>query len=88
VDSYLSQTGGTHVPVNEIRLGGRGEILLALPGESTVRSEAPRRPTTELCPGNTMCARKNTWYTGDKISMWAPSATFAFHDWKTVSLDQ
>jgi len=53
-------------------LGDRGEILLALPGEKTRLSAiAPRKPQVELCPGNTMCAWKNTWYTGDKISMWA-----------------
>ncbi|MFG2126881.1 hypothetical protein ACGFNV_03615 [Streptomyces sp. NPDC048751] len=72
VDSYLSETGGTQVSVNKIRLGDRGEILLALPGESTVRTaNAPRKPASELCPGNTMCAWKGTWYTGDKIKMWA-----------------
>ncbi|MEV5795678.1 hypothetical protein [Streptomyces sp. NPDC052192] len=58
--------------MNKISLGGRGEILLALPRDATVRTaNALRKPASELCPGNTMCAWKNSWYTGDKISMWA-----------------
>ena len=72
VDSYLSSTGGTQVSVNRILLGDSGEIVLTLPGEKTVReASAPRKPAVELCPGNTMCAWKGTWYEGDKISMWA-----------------
>ncbi|MFF4557848.1 hypothetical protein [Streptomyces sp. NPDC001422] len=72
VDVYLSQTGGTQVAVNKIRLGDSGEILLALPGRETARTvNAPNKPASELCPGNTMCAWKGTWYTGDRINMWA-----------------
>ena len=72
VDSCLTSTGGTQVSVNRILLGDSGEIVLTLPGEKTVReASAPRKPAVELCPGNTMCAWKGTWYEGDKISMWA-----------------
>ncbi|MFJ9629585.1 hypothetical protein ACIRU8_17940 [Streptomyces sp. NPDC101175] len=71
-DTYVATTGGTQVSVNKILLGDRGEIELALPGGKTGPSaNAVRKPLVELCPGYTMCAWKNTWYTGDKISMWA-----------------
>ena len=68
VDTYLTRSGGTQVAINKIDLDGKGEILLALPGENRAREAGAASPAGaaifECLVGN-FCGYSGQNYTGD-----------------------
>ncbi|QQC87376.1 peptidase inhibitor family I36 protein [Streptomyces alfalfae] len=77
VDRYLKKMGGTQVALNKIDLKGKGEILVALPGEARPRDFASgdgTRAAADPCldvPGvsGNFCAYQRDNYSGSIIKM-------------------
>ncbi|MGH4029629.1 peptidase inhibitor family I36 protein [Actinomycetota bacterium Odt1-20B] len=78
VDGYLKKTGGTQVALNKIDLNGKGEILVALPGEPRPRSLAPagtKGAAVDHCLDGPVysgyfCAYEKDFYQGDETQMY------------------
>ncbi|MGW6690825.1 peptidase inhibitor family I36 protein [Streptomyces sp. NPDC054961] len=74
-DGYLARMGGTQVSADKIVLpGGRGELLLPLPGESRPRHAAPVGEEASLagpCPYTYVCAFSGPDFTGVEIRLFS-----------------
>lgn len=77
VDRYLKKMGGTQVALNKIDLKGKGEILVALPGEAHPRDFASgngMRAAADPCLGvagvsGNFCAYQRDNFSGSIIKM-------------------
>ncbi|GGO47178.1 hypothetical protein [Streptomyces lasiicapitis] len=76
VDRYLKKTGGTQVALNKIDLKGKGQILVALPGEDRPRDFASgdgMRMAADPCKSpvvsKTFCAYQKDNFEGTRIDM-------------------
>ncbi|WP_033329312.1 hypothetical protein [Streptomyces yerevanensis] len=77
VDRYLKKMGGTQVALNKIDLNGKGEVLVALPGEAHPRDFASgngMRIAADPCPGvpgvsGNFCAFQRKEFRGTWIKM-------------------
>ncbi|MFK4070815.1 hypothetical protein [Streptomyces sp. NPDC029674] len=77
VDRYLKKMGGTQVALNKIDLNGKGEVLVALPGEAHPRDFASgngMRAAADPCldvPGvsGNFCAYQKNEFQGTIIKM-------------------
>ncbi|OLZ65616.1 hypothetical protein AV521_31815 [Streptomyces sp. IMTB 2501] len=78
VDRYLKATGGRQVALNEIDLGGKGKVLVAIPGEAHPRdfaSGAGMRPAYDPCLQGSLyngyfCAYSQADYQGSEQQMY------------------
>ncbi|WP_369215326.1 hypothetical protein [Streptomyces flavofungini] len=77
VDRYLKKMGGTQVALNKVDLNGKGEVLVALPGEAHPRdftSGDGTRAAADPCLGTpgvsgNFCAYQRDNFSGSIIKM-------------------
>ncbi|MEU6062491.1 hypothetical protein [Streptomyces sp. NPDC047097] len=88
VNGYLKGMGGTQVALNKIDLDGRGEVLVALPGEARPRDFASGDGTRVvadpcLAPGvsGNFCAYKESGFEGTRITMWQCGTRYYVSTW-------
>lgn len=69
VDGYLARERGTQVAANEIRLAGRADLLLALPGRSIASrlGEGVVPNAAGGCPFQFFCAFNGPNFSGDVV---------------------
>lgn len=69
VDTYRARTGGTQVAINKISLGGKGDIVLALPGERHAREVGVSGQVgiMAVCDPGNFCAFSQTELHGDVL---------------------
>jgi hypothetical protein len=65
VDTYLARAGGTQVAMNKINLDGKGEILLALPGEQRAGEGSGAGVMLEPCREGNFCGYSEEGWHGD-----------------------
>ncbi|MEV0257260.1 hypothetical protein AB0H82_23770 [Streptomyces sp. NPDC050732] len=88
VDSYLKKMGGTQVALNKIDLKGKGEVLVALPGEARPRDFASgngMRAAADPClssgvSGN-FCAYQRDNFQGSRIDMYQCNTKYYVSTW-------
>lgn len=87
VDGYLAKTGGTQVAANKIDLGGKGVLVLTVPGESHARdlSASATPQQTYYCQVGHFCAYSapnlngnvfDWYYCGTYDMPWAATGSF------------
>ncbi|MFJ8636381.1 hypothetical protein [Streptomyces sp. NPDC093568] len=88
VDRYLKKMGGTQVALNKIDLNGRGEVLVALPGEDHPRDFASgngMRAAADPClsPGvsGNFCAYRKDDFKGTRIDMFRCNTKYYVSTW-------
>ncbi|MBT2390766.1 hypothetical protein J7E87_15380 [Streptomyces sp. ISL-1] len=79
VDGYLATQGGTQVAANKIVLPGKGEIVVALPGERQARDLTGAK-TARACPYENFCMYTGTNYTGTQFNLWR-CQTYDLSNW-------
>lgn len=79
VDGYLATQGGTQVAANKIALPGRGEIVVALPGERQARDLTAAK-SARACPYENFCMYTGTNYTGTQFNLWQ-CQTYDLSNW-------
>ncbi|MFI9585630.1 peptidase inhibitor family I36 protein [Streptomyces sp. NPDC052236] len=73
VTGYLTSVGGKQVSANKIALAGKGEIVVAVPGERHARdltSTAAKPGTKAACPYENFCMWTGTNFTGTQFNLW------------------
>jgi hypothetical protein len=76
VNRVIAATGGTQVALNEIDLNGRGDVLVAIPGESHPRNfSSPASAQVDHCTEGPVysgyfCAYSGTSFQGSEIQMY------------------
>ncbi|MFI6588339.1 hypothetical protein [Embleya sp. NPDC050493] len=89
VDGYLKTMGGTQVALNKIDLDGKGEVLVALPGEAHPHDFASgdgNRVAADPCTTGTgasgnFCAYQRDSYQGTRIDMWQCDTRYYVSTW-------
>ncbi|MFC4609919.1 hypothetical protein ACFO9E_19200 [Streptomyces maoxianensis] len=79
VDGYLATQGGTQVAANKIALPGKGEIVVALPGERQARDLTGAK-TARACPYENFCMYTGTNYSGTQFNLWR-CQTYDLSNW-------
>jgi 4-amino-4-deoxy-L-arabinose transferase-like glycosyltransferase len=88
VDTYLAKTGGTQVGANKIDLGGKGVLVLAVPGQAQARDLSSPSAVKPLytCAYYHFCAFDETGWAGDVLD-WFYCGTYSMPWFTTGSFE-
>ncbi|MER5462162.1 hypothetical protein ABT010_15995 [Streptomyces sp. NPDC002668] len=80
VDGFLTTAGGRQVAANKIELAGRGEIVVAVPGERYARDLSGAAGPKAACPYENFCMWTGTSFTGTQFNLWK-CQTYDLSNW-------